>query len=340
MTAREATEELCSARRRRSSLRRSFDPTYALEVKPIGILYEHPEWFGPLFTELERRGVPYEPIHAARHSFDPAAHESGYSLVVNRMSPSAWTRGHTGAIFHSLHYLAWLDAIGANVLNGHDSYRLELSKAAQCGLLASLGIRHPRTRVVNSAAAVAEAAAELRFPVLVKPNIGGSGAGIVSFASHDELIGAEFLPGLDGTLLVQEQLPAEGEAIVRVEILDGELLYAIRLLLAPGSFNLCPADYCELPGISDGVSGRGLPIERYEPPNEIVNDVKRIISAAGIDVGGVEYLVDARDGAAYFYDVNALSNFVANAPEVVGFDPFVDLVDLIVARAEVQAVAA
>jgi hypothetical protein len=309
-------------------------------MKPIGILYEHPEWFQPLFAELERRGAPYEPIHAARHCFDPDAHESGYSLVVNRMSPSAWTRGHAGAIFHSLHYLTWLDAIGASVLNGYDAYRLELSKAAQCALFASLGVRHPRTRVVNSAAAAAEAAAELRFPVLVKPNIGGSGAGIVSFASHEELIGAELVPGLDGTLLVQEQLPARDEAIVRVEILDGELLYAIRLLLAPGSFNLCPADYCELPGIADGVSGRGLPIEQYEPPGEIVDDVKRIVSAAGMDVGGVEYLVDARDGEAYFYDVNALSNFVANAPAVVGFDPFVDLVDLILARAEMEAVAA
>jgi hypothetical protein len=59
-----------------------------------------------------------------------------------------------------------------------------------------------------------------------------------------------------------------------------------------------------------------------------------------MDVGGVEYVVDARDGEAYFYDVNALSNFVANAPEIVGFDPFVDLVDLILGRAGVQAVAA
>jgi hypothetical protein len=309
-------------------------------MKPIGVLYEHPEWFRPLFAELSRRGVPFEPIHAARHSFDPAARESGYSLVVNRMSPSAWTRGHTGAIFHSLHYLAWLDGIGANVLNGYDAYRLELSKASQCALFASLGLRHPQTRVVNSAAAAVEAAAELRFPVLVKPNIGGSGAGIVSFASYEELAAAELVPGLDGTLLVQEQLPVEGDAIVRVEILDGELLYAIRLLLAPGSFNLCPADYCELPGIADGVSGRGLPIEPYEPPDEIVHDVKRIVAQAGLDVGGVEYLIDARDGEAYFYDVNALSNFVADAPEVVGFDPFVNLVDRIVERAGAHVVAA
>jgi hypothetical protein len=308
-------------------------------VKPLGILYEHPEWFRPLFAELNRRGVPHEPIYAARHSFDPAARESEYSLVVNRMSPSAWTRGHAGAIFHSLHYLAWLDGIGSNVLNGYGAYRLELSKAAQCALFASLGVRHPRTRVVNSEAAAAEVAADLRVPVLVKPNIGGSGAGIASFASHEELVAAELTAGLDGTLLVQEQLPAEGEAIVRVEILGGELLYAIRILLAPGSFNLCPADYCDLPGIADGVSGRGLPIERYEPPDQTVEDAKRIIAAGGIDVGGVEYLVDARDGQAYFYDVNALSNFVANAPEVVGFDPFVDFVDFLLERAAGSRVA-
>ena len=309
-------------------------------MKPVGILYEHPDWFRPLFAELSRRGVPHEPIDAARLSFDPAARESPYSLVVNRMSPSAWTRGHAGAIFHSLHYLAWLDGIGAAVLNGYGAYRLELSKAAQCALLASLGIRHPRTRVVNSPAAAAEAAVDLRFPVLVKPNVGGSGAGIASFATHEELAAAELAPGLDGTLLVQEQLPADGEAIVRVEILDGELLYAIRILLAPGSFNLCPADYCELPGIADGVSGRGLPIERFEPPDEIVEDAKRIVAAGGIDVGGVEYLIDARDGEAYFYDVNALSNFVADAPDVIGFDPFVALVDLIVERAGLYALAA
>ncbi len=25
--------------------------------KPIGIYYEHPDWFRPLFTELDRRGI-------------------------------------------------------------------------------------------------------------------------------------------------------------------------------------------------------------------------------------------------------------------------------------------
>jgi hypothetical protein len=49
----------------------------------------------------------------------------------------------------------------------------------------------------------------------------------------------------------------------------------------------------------------------------------------------VEYLISQRDGQIYYYDVNALSNFVANAPRVVGFDPFPRLVDFLLARAGV-----
>jgi hypothetical protein len=67
--------------------------------------------------------------------------------------------------------------------------------------------------------------------------------------------------------------------------------------------------------------------------------VERIVEAAGIDIGGIEYVIDDRDGQLYYYDVNALSNFVADAPRVIGFDPFVNLVDFLVvelAKAELE----
>ncbi|MGQ0609086.1 MAG: ATP-grasp domain-containing protein [Chloroflexota bacterium] len=305
-------------------------------MQPIAILYEHPEWFKPLFAELERRSVPYVALHAAGHVYDPAAAQAPYRLVVNRMSPSAWTRGQGYAIFHTMRYLDHLDQIGTPVLNGATAFRYELSKAAQYSLMARLGIRHPATRVLSRPEQAPAAAEELRFPVLIKPNIGGSGAGIQSFATPDELAaavqGGALSFGIDHVGLLQEHEPARDDAIVRIEILDGRFLYAIRLLLTPGTFNLCPADYCELPGTADGVSGRGLPIEAYEPPAELIDQAQRLVAAAGMDVGGVEYLVSDRDGDAYFYDVNALSNFVADAPNVVGFNPYSDLADLIAAR--------
>jgi len=311
--------------------------------QPIGIVYEHPVWFEPLFAELDRRGVPYEKLHAGELSFDPGERDVPHSLVVNRMSPSAWARGNATAIYQTLAYLAHLEEVGANVVNGHAAFAIEISKARQLALFARLGVRFPAARAIADPAHAPAAAESLRFPVLVKPNVGGSGAGIVSFATPNELAdaaaGGGLDLGLDGTGLVQEHLPAQEDSIVRVEILGGELLYAIKIRLLPGSFNLCPADYCDLPGIADGVSGRGLPIERYDPPREVVEDAKRIVAAAGMDLGGVEYLVDARDGTPTFYDVNALSNFVANAPDVIGFDPFVNLVDYLLERARAPLAA-
>src|SRR5919108_128520 len=305
--------------------------------RPVGVLYEHPEWFKPLFAELHRRGVAYEPIHAATLLFDPSERDVPYSLVVNRMSPSAWLRGHGRAVFHVASYLAYLDDIGANVMNGYEAYRHEISKTAQLALFSRLGVRHPAARGINDPALAPEASRGLVFPVLVKPNVGGSGAGIVSFATEDELAeaaaGGRLPMGPDGTALVQEHLPVRDDRIYRIEILDARYLYCIALDLEPGTFNLCPADYCQVPGMADGVSGRGLPVRAFDPSSQLVDTARRLLHAGGMELGGVEYLINDRDGLPYFYDINALSNFVADAPRVVGFDPFVDLVDFIIKRA-------
>ena len=47
---------------------------------------------------------------------------------------------------------------------------------------------------------------------------------------------------------------------------------------------------------------------------------------------GLSTLIDDRDGRAYIYDINALSNFVTDAPRIVGFDPFERFVDLLVVK--------
>ena len=68
--------------------------------------------------------------------------------------------------------------------------------------------------------------------------------------------------------------------------------------------------------------------------------MERITAAAGVEIGGVEYLIDARNGKRFYYDINALSNFVADAPRVIGFDPFVRLVDWLEQEAGFKVVTA
>jgi D-alanine-D-alanine ligase-like ATP-grasp enzyme len=174
------------------------------------------------------------------------------------------------------------------------------------------------------------AAKGLACPILVKPNVGGSGTGILKFDGLDELaltVEAGALDmGIDHTALVQECLPARGKEIIRVEILGGEYLYAIRLPIAEDSFNYCPADGCN-------VDNPDLAAEAYSPPVEVVAEAQRILAASGADLGSVEYLVNERDGHVYYYDINPLSNFVADAPSVIGFDPIINFVDYIQMRA-------
>jgi hypothetical protein len=308
-------------------------------IRPIVIYYEHPDWFRPLFAELDRRGIPYVRVDAAQHHYDARARDAEFALFFNRMSASAYLRGHGNALFYTRNYLAHLERQGVRVINGYESFAIETSKALQLSLLASLGLQFPRTSVINDAGQTLRAARDMRFPVVVKPNIGGRGAGIVRYDDLETLERAAQAGGvdlgIDSTALVQEFIPARGGQIQRVETLGGKYLYAIKVSTGGESFNLCPAEICQ---VEAGVAAAGemcladapksgLKIEAFTPPAEVIEAVERIAGAARLDMGGVEYIVDERDGALMYYDINALSNFVADAPRVLGFDPHARLVD-------------
>ena len=73
-------------------------------------------------------------------------------------------------------------------------------------------------------------------------------------------------------------------------------------------------------------------MENYAPPAKVIAQAKQIMAASQSDLGGVEYLVNEVDGQIYFCDTNPLSNLVANAIEIVGFDLMERPVDFILAR--------
>ncbi len=309
--------------------------------RPLAIYHEHPDWFRPLFAELDRRELPYVRVDADDHLYEAGTNGGPppYSLFFNRMSPSAYLRGRAHEIFYTLQYLAHLEGEGVRVVNGTRAFTTELSKARQLDLLAWLGLPGPRARVINHPRQAPAAADGLRFPVVVKPNIGGSGAGVVRFDTPAQLATTVELGqlslGIDSTALVQEYIPRREERVTRVEVLGGKYLYAINIYADGDSFNLCPADVCQTTGGAEltraacalDAPKNGLQVEGYDAPPEIRAAVEAIMEKAGIEVGGVEYFTDDRDGKLYYYDVNALSNFVADAPRVIGFDPFERLVD-------------
>jgi glutathione synthase/RimK-type ligase-like ATP-grasp enzyme len=316
----------------------------------IDIYYEHPRWFERVFAALDQRGIGYRKHLMTHQVFDPGQPYAGAPVVFNRMSPSAYHRGQGHALLYTQAWLGHLERSGVRVINGARAFAHELSKSLQLSVLTSLGLRGPRTRVIHTAEDAPAAAEGLRFPVVVKPNVGGSGVGIVRFDRPADLAdaarsGALDL-GFDHVGLVQEFIPARGGHIIRVECVGGRYLYAIRVHLSGQTFDLCPADICQTgagvsldtgspalePAANIAAPKAGLRVDAYEPPAAVVRDVERILKAMDIDVGGIEYIVDDRDGQLYYYDVNALSNFVADATTVLGFDPFERLVDYLAAE--------
>ena len=212
------------------------------------VLYEHPEWQKPLFAALERRGVAYGRFNIVSAAFSnldtPAA-----PLYFNQASPSAYVRGHARAVPLALAYMRSLERQGARVLNGADVFALELSKSTQATLLRTLGIDTPYSITFNDVSALRrQAPADLRWPALLKPDQGGSGARIQVVSSWEEIEAVftndpdVWLP--DNLFLLQEFLPHDpDQGIVRMEFLGGELLYAMRVK-THGRFNLCPSPVC------------------------------------------------------------------------------------------------
>ncbi|HEV8654290.1 MAG TPA: hypothetical protein VGR85_02115 [Candidatus Limnocylindria bacterium] len=312
-------------------------------MRPIAILYENEAWMAPVFGALDEAGAPYERIFANELTFDPAGPGPDWSCAVNKVSPSSYLRGHARSIAVTRELLPLLEQRGIPVVNGSRAFALETSKVRQLLMLRQLGIRAPAARVITEGAQAAVAARELRFPVIVKPNVGGSGALMRRFDTPEDLAAgaADLDLGPDGTGLVQEFIESEDGTSRRVEFLGGDYLYAIRIASGPGQdFNLCPADICQVQDsaefdncVVDAPAKKQLRIDAFDAPGQIVDDVLRIANAGGLDVGGVEYLVGARDGLPYVYDINALSNFVTDAPSLVGFDPHARFARWLVDRA-------
>jgi len=312
------------------------------------VLYEHPSWFRDLFSELEARKIPFKKIHVSLLSLSPSPsslssplqstiererEESGeetpkeeekFSLVLNRVSAVPYSEISVGFLSFFSNFLKFLDLSNLKTLNGYDAHTLAVSKVLQYSLLFQEGAEVPKTFVVRNFKEIKLFSHKLEFPLLFKPNVGGSGGGIRKWETFDQLEqqlkeakeGEDFF-GMDGLGLLQEYHPPVGEHVFRVEILDKKLLYGLKVPVLQGSFNYCPADGCNVESAK-----KNIQMTPFVPDSQIVDLSANVLEKGGCVIGSVEYLTSKRDNKNYFFDVNPLSNFIKNGKEVVGLNPY------------------
>ncbi|MCP5026494.1 MAG: hypothetical protein GY929_09435 [Actinomycetia bacterium] len=295
----------------------------------VALLYEHPTWSIELLSRLDERGVDVTPIDVGvADARLPLGDEMPFDLWVNRVNMMPSAGRPRSVVAATSHLLLSLEMRGQRVINGARTHLIGSSKLAQVELFGGLGLRAPATIGVSDPAQLMAAAGRLGFPVLTKPNIGGSGQGIARYDNAQQLraaVTANLVDlGIDGTGVVQKVIDSSDGLVHRIEMLAGTLFYATRQPIQDGVFNYCAADGC-------AVGGAGASIEVVEPDPEIVGRAAQIMEAASADVGGVEYLVDVDTGQPCFYDFNPYSNFITGHHQQLGFDPIDRYIDAVLA---------
>lgn len=311
----------------------------------VHVLYENPDWLPPLTGALESRRIPVA-LHALDGGTLDLTQPPPEGVFINRMSPSAHTRGHQGGVTFVKEYLALLEAHGRPVLNGSQAFGLEVSKIRQDVALRRAGIRTPDTIAVVGRAGLKAAGRKLGTPFVTKHNQGGKGLGVQLFrdlAAFDAYVdGPDFIEGPDGITLLQRYIEPAEPFITRVEIVDGQFLYAIRSSTV-GGFELCPADACAIEEDAfcpvDGGDTFTLR-EDLTADDPLVQAYIRFLADNDIDLAGIEFVEDA-DGVRYTYDVNGTTNFNQTLELQHGLDGMGAIAELARRRlGEVQAAAA
>ncbi|HEU0159350.1 MAG TPA: hypothetical protein VFR00_08550 [Hyphomicrobiaceae bacterium] len=288
----------------------------AASAPAIFVMHENSDWVKPLRREFAALGAPYQEWFLDSGSLDLGA-PPPEGVFYNRMSASSHTRGHryapelTGAV------LAWLTRHGRRIVNGERALVLELSKVAQYQALAKFDIEVPATIAAVGSMAIAAAATELGYPLILKHNRAGKGLGVKLIYSAEalqqHLASPDFVHSVDGLMLVQRYIAAPAPFITRLEFVGGRFLYAVRVDASAG-FELCPADACQVepagvcPAVAPSDKFQILP--RFEHP--LLPVWQAFLAANDIGIAGIEFIGDA-EGRAYTYDVNTNTNYNPDA---------------------------
>lgn len=298
-------------------------------MRPIFILHENEEWVMPLHAEFAQRGVEAQEWFLDQDyvAFDKDPRPGVY---YNRMSASSHTRGHRFAPELAKMALTWLEHAGGSqvtVVNGLRALYLEICKLSQYAALQKAGIRTPKTRAVVGREQIIVAAENFeQWPLILKPNRGGKGLGVMKFDDLDALRGFvdsdQYAEPLDGIWLIQQFIQSVEPFITRCEFVGQRFIYAVQVDTT-GGFELCPADICAVGDAACPVGetatvapAKFVLSERYHG-HSIIGRLETFMRNAGVDVAGIE-LVEDKYGDVYAYDVNTNTNYNQAAEAAAG----------------------
>ena len=287
------------------------------------IIHENEEWLIPLRKALEKFDVQYEEwlLDDMTINIDQSPPNG---IFFSRMSASNYTRNHLHSNQSSNIILTWLENHNRRVINGTNVLKIEFSKVLQQLLLKQSGFKTPKTIVAVGINKIKEAASNLNvYPMIIKPNQGGKGFGVKlinTINELDEMLEDNLInSSKDDTWLLQEKISTNEEFITRMEFIGGNFIYSLKVF-SKNSFELCPADACEVDldqfcpvdEINDINNSQPSFFIDDDPDKNLAKQITIFLKKHQIEVAGVEFIRN-KDGVPIFYDINTNTNYNLNA---------------------------
>ena len=225
--------------------------------------------------------------------------ESHWRCLVNRVSDAAPPID----VKRTLAALRLAELQGVRTLNGISSFTVGTSKLLHHELFDCVAVHSPRsvqiTRGMTSVEIQETAlAAGLTYPLLLKPNSGGFGAGISVVHSNAHLTNEllESALGGDGLALLQQIASPVDGLIYRVFFLEGHVQCATKMKATDlDGFNACVCSAA---------------FESWECPPDVAKSVGAMASKAQAHCGSVElmYVAEGKnEPRPLYFDFNLLS---------------------------------
>lgn len=275
----------------------------------IAIIYESEEWSNIYLKDyLSEKGFEVAFINFEKAVFD-AAFFNSVELIVNRIFPSSYFRGHVKTYYKGIDFLRNLNEKGIPMINSFEALMYDFDKQLVCKALRDNNVNTPEIYCSSRDFDLDK----IKYPCIVKPNRGGRSTYTCKVDNREELY--EFLktlPAID--FIYQEYIQSVDNYTLRIEVINGEVFSAVKRSM-------------DEKGISS--YHRGAAYEHiHELDKHIENLVINTLNILSIKMGGIDVIV-GKNGP-YIIDVNATSNFSKAFVDFLRKNPLDKMGDLII----------
>jgi glutathione synthase/RimK-type ligase-like ATP-grasp enzyme len=281
----------------------------------LGILYDSVEWSNHHLADIIRAaGIETELINLDK---EPVCFErmGRHRLLVNRLFPSAFFRGHVRAFKVAGSVLHTLDDMGIPMVNPYPSFPYDWSKTCAGFALTKHGIPAPRCYAYFTEEEQLDKNS-ISYPCVLKPDCGGRSLYTYILDRRRDLERAlGEIPKVP--FIVQEHIEPTKKFTTRIEIVGDKVMSVMKRFVGETAISSYHA---------------GSVFKDYQDcPEEVIDSAGRALRILHMDMGSLD-IVETDGDKFYLIDINGTSNFSEDNIEMFGYDPMAPMAEYITTR--------